>query len=105
MLYLTGGGAWAHTSYSASDAFFSACVGLCATTPSFSNTNSGYVLGGGIEWAPWSNNWIVRAEYLYYNLGGATASGFFTGATRAATTPVWNNMTVNSARVGLSYKF
>jgi outer membrane immunogenic protein len=105
LLYFTGGGAWGRASYASTDAFLGNCPGLCATTPSFSNTGSGYVLGGGIEWAPWSNNWIVRAEYLYYSLGGATGAGFFTGATRAETIPVWNNVTVNLARLGLSYKF
>jgi hypothetical protein len=24
----------------------------------------------GVEWAPWANNWLVRAEYLNYNFGG-----------------------------------
>ena len=61
LVYLTGGGAWGRTSYSSTDVFFFGCP-ACATT-SFSNTSSGYVLGGGLEWAPWSNNWIVRAEY------------------------------------------
>jgi outer membrane immunogenic protein len=53
LVYLTGGGAWGRTSYSSTDVFFFGCPN-CATT-SFSNTSSGYVLGGGLEWAPWSN--------------------------------------------------
>jgi outer membrane immunogenic protein len=103
LVYLTGGGAWGRTSYSSTDVFFSGCP-VCATT-SFSNTSSGYVLGGGLEWAPWSNNWIVRGEYLYYNLTGATGAGFAAGVPIAAANPTWSNMAVSSYRLGLSYKF
>jgi outer membrane immunogenic protein len=103
LVYLTGGGAWGRTSYSSTDVFFFGCP-ACATT-SFSNTSTGYVLGGGMEWAPWSNNWIVRAEFLYYNLGGATGAGFVAGIPFAAANPTWSNMAVSSGRAGLSYKF
>ncbi len=103
LVYLTGGGAWGRTSYSSTDVFIFGCP-ACATT-SFSNTSAGYVLGGGLEWAPWSNNWIVRAEFLYYNLGGATGAGFVAGIPIAAANPTWSNMAVTSGRAGLSYKF
>jgi outer membrane immunogenic protein len=55
LLYITAGGAFGRTSFSSTDIFISGCP-ACATT-SFSNTSSGVVLGGGVEWAPWSNNW------------------------------------------------
>jgi outer membrane immunogenic protein len=103
LVYLTGGGAWGRTSYSSTDVFFSGCPN-CATT-SFSDTSSGYVLGGGLEWAPWSNNWIVRGEYLYYNLSGATGGGFPPGVGFVSANPTWSNMAVSSGRLGLSYKF
>ena len=103
LVYLTGGGAWGRTSYSSTDVFFFGCP-ACATT-SFSSTSSGLVLGGGLEWAPWGNNWIVRAEYLYYSLGGATGAGFVAGIPVAAANPTWSSMAVSSGRAGLSYKF
>jgi outer membrane immunogenic protein len=103
LVYLTGGGAWGRTSYSSTDVFFFGCP-ACATT-SFSDTSSGLVLGGGLEWAPWGNNWIVRAEYLYYSLGGATGAGFVAGIPVAAANPTWSSMAVSSGRAGLSYKF
>jgi outer membrane immunogenic protein len=34
---------------------------------SLSKTLSGYVVGGGLEWA-FLNHWSVRAEYMYYHL-------------------------------------
>jgi outer membrane immunogenic protein len=103
LAYLTAGGAWGRTSYSSTDVFFFGCP-ACATT-SFSNTSAGYVLGGGLEWAPWSDNWIVRAEILYYNLGGSTGAGFMPGIPIAAANPTWSNMAVSSGRAGVSYKF
>jgi opacity protein-like surface antigen len=62
-----------------------------------------YVVGAGVEWAPWSTNWIVRAECLYQS--GATAVSFFPPLVAVAANPVWNNVSTQSARVGLSYKF
>jgi outer membrane immunogenic protein len=103
LLYVTGGGAWGRSSYSSVDAF-GGCPGNCGIV-SFSNTSSGYVVGAGVEWAPWSTNWIVRAEYLYYNLSGATAVSFFPPPVAVAANPVWNNISIQSARIGLSYKF
>jgi outer membrane immunogenic protein len=102
MVYFTGGGAWGRTSYTSVDNF-GACPN-CAVA-AFSNTSSGYVLGGGVEWAPWSNNWIVRAEYLYYNLAGTTGTSFLVGTPIVGATPTWNNMSISSARIGLGYKF
>ncbi len=87
MLYGTGGFAYVRNEVS-------------ATGPggSISNSeyNSGYTLGGGIEWAAW-DRWSVKAEYLYVhsddasvNLGGVTFVGD-------------NNFSV--VRAGLNYRF
>ena len=103
LLYVTAGGAWAHASFSSTDIFVFGCP-ACATT-SLSNTISGVVLGGGIEWAPWSNNWTIRAEYLYYGFGGGTGTGFVPGIAMPATSVTWSSLNVSSGRAGLSYKF
>jgi outer membrane immunogenic protein len=104
LVYFTGGGAWGRTSYTAVDAFTGGCPNCGAT--SFSNTASGWVIGGGVDWAPWSNNWIVRVEYLHYDLEGATSTSFFQSAPSfVAANPTWNNISVDSVRAGLSYKF
>jgi opacity protein-like surface antigen len=64
------------------------------------------VVGFGFDWAPWSNNWIVRIEYLYHSLGGATATAILQPPlSGVATYPAWKDIVVQSARVGLSYKF
>jgi opacity protein-like surface antigen len=99
LFFATGGGAWGRSTYSSADVFPGGCP-LCGAT-SFSKTASGYVVGAGMDWAPWRNNWIIRAEYLYYNLSGATATSVFPGTTN----PVWNNISIQSARIGVAYKF
>jgi outer membrane immunogenic protein len=104
LFFVTGGGAWGWSSYNSIDAFTGGCPNCGAT--SFSNTSGGYVVGGGVDWAPWNNNWIVRVEYLYHNLGGATATAAFQSPfAGVAATPVWKDVVVQTARVGLSYKF
>jgi len=103
MPYATGGGAWGRSSYTSIDAFNGGCPNCGGT--SFSNSNSGYVVGAGVDWAPWSNNWIVRLEYLHYGLNGASATANFQPpSTGVAANPVWGNVKVDSVRVGLSYK-
>jgi outer membrane immunogenic protein len=106
LLYVTGGGAWGNPSFSGNHTYASPCPN-CSLTGNISNSSStGWVAGGGIDWAPWHNNWIVRAEGLYYSLGGASALGFQQGTTTPATTAWnWNRVTVVEGRVGVSYKF
>jgi outer membrane immunogenic protein len=40
-------------------------------TGSNSNTNSGWLLGAGVEWA-FTNNWSVKLEYDYLGLNSRT---------------------------------
>jgi outer membrane immunogenic protein len=74
-----------------------------AQTPGFgtqSDTNAGWTLGGGLE-AALSQNWTVKAEYLYVDLGkmncGLNCGGGLTT----------DNVTfhTNILRAGLNYKF
>jgi outer membrane immunogenic protein len=105
LLYVTGGAAWGNSDYSGVDAYRGGCPN-CSVTGSFNNTSNGWVAGGGVEWAPWNTNWIVRAEGLYYSLSGASAFGFQQGTTTPATTSwTWNRSEIIEGRVGVSYKF
>jgi opacity protein-like surface antigen len=72
LFFVTGGMAWGASNYRSVDIFAAGCPACGGTT--FSQTDAGYVVGFGFDWAPWSNNWIVRIEYLYHSLGGATAT-------------------------------
>jgi outer membrane immunogenic protein len=105
LLYFTGGGAWADVDYSASATNEPPSTYIAST--SFSKTASGYVLGGGLEWALWSQ-WSVRAEYLFYHLNTSTSvvvpesTGNFPSNPTAFS---WNNTEIQTVRVGASYKF
>jgi outer membrane immunogenic protein len=104
LIYATGGAAWADIDYNASAIRTSNGYNAPA---SFSDTVSGWVVGGGVEWLL-TNNWMIRAEYLYYDFNGgnsvvaADASGNFPAFPSGYT---WNDATVQVVRGGLSYKF
>ena len=107
LLYFTGGGAWADVGYSASATNEGSSY---VASTSFSKTVSGYVLGGGIEWALWSN-WSLRTEYLFYHLNTSTAVNTYnTGPGNFGPIPLgsgfsWSDTDIHVVRVGGSYKF
>jgi outer membrane immunogenic protein len=82
LLYATGGVAWANVNIPGVD-----------TLPA-DQTKNGWVVGGGFEWAPWANNWSVRAEYLYYRFTSVELGAGFAG-----------DISISEARVGVAYKF
>jgi outer membrane immunogenic protein len=103
LFFITAGGAWGRSSYRSFDVLAGGCP-ACAVT-AFSNTTSGYVLGIGFDWALWNSNWILRTEYLYHSVSGGTATEAFEPPLGVAASPTWKDIVVQSARIGLSYKF
>jgi outer membrane immunogenic protein len=106
MVYGTAGGAWGKVDYAASN-FAPATLGgpAYATTAAFSNTQGGWVAGGGLEWMI-TNNWLLRGEYLYYGLNSSPS--VVAGAGNFPAFPSgysWSNTNVSVARAALSYKF
>ncbi len=104
LVYGTGGDAWKRTDYSGTDTFNTG--GSVATA--FGQSQTGWVAGGGVEWAPWSNNWILRLEYLHYQFGGVSSTVTGRNAlTRDpfATTFNFDGLKLDTVRAGLSYKF
>ncbi len=97
MIYVTGGGALAHTQYSGLNAFAGGCPNCVGTA--FSATSEGWVAGTGVEWAPWSNNWLIRGEYLHYDIGGASSRPSLVSAFN------FHRLRIDEGRVALSYKF
>lgn len=70
-----------------------------------SPTMVGYTAGGGVEYAT-SPHWILRAEYLYVNLGHQSVTSTNTTAGYTADVITFNhNYSTNIGRVGISYKF
>jgi opacity protein-like surface antigen len=50
---------------------YSAFIPLFNEQLEASETRTGWTVGGGIEWAFWSN-WSAKAEYDYYDFGTRT---------------------------------
>lgn len=90
--YAKGGGAWVQNSASITNLTTGASI-------SASNTNSGFVAGGGIEWA-FVTNWTVKAEYDFIGLQHVNFSGL------AFPTDIFTvRRDIQTFKVGLNYKF
>jgi outer membrane immunogenic protein len=104
MLYFTGGAAWANIDYRGS-----ATVATPATAAvSSSNSTTGWVIGGGVEWAMpaflLAGDWTARVEYLHYEFDGTTIGAAFAPAPGTATF-AFADPSVDVVRFGLNYKF
>jgi outer membrane immunogenic protein len=95
LFYATGGIAWGNFGYAASAAF-----GPSASA-SFSDTKTGWVIGGGAEWA-FSPGWSVRAEYLHYEFAGTSRTVPTAGGTVSFG---WQDTSVDVVRTGVTYRF
>jgi outer membrane immunogenic protein len=115
LAYVTGGGAWLHVE----------TISNCGTTPgtglpctpdpngfspaviTYSQTLSGWTLGGGLEAALWPN-WVARAEYRYADFGSFTVTDTRTRASGALSpfTATYDvKVKTHTALFGLAYKF
>jgi len=108
LAYVTGGAAWGGFNYSASNS--NAGTGGAGPTfynapVSFNKTQTGFVVGGGLEWMA-TRNWLLRAEYLYYGFNsGPNVTGTSANFPLFPSNYVWGRTNVNVARVGAAYKF
>ncbi len=100
LAYGTGGAAWARSNYTGLDVLD---TGFAFATSS-RDTRIGWVAGGGIDWAPWSNNWVLRFEYLHYQLGGVS-SVVTDAASGNSVNFGFGDLKVDTVRAGLGYKF
>jgi outer membrane immunogenic protein len=103
LLYATGGLAFGQVD----DTVFTTYApgfGPLSFPGSSSDTRVGWTIGGGAEWAL-TQNWTVKAEYLYFDLGDTTIT-----ANPAAANPPFqirstHDLTGSIARLGVNYKF
>lgn len=63
LFYAKGGVAWDHNKYNVPG-----LAGGTTFNDVFSDSRSGWTVGGGVEWAFWQN-WSVRVEYDFYGFG------------------------------------
>jgi outer membrane immunogenic protein len=108
LLYFTGG-----LAYGRVNADFSLHPSLGTTAVTDSETRTGWVIRGGLEWAL-DRSWRVRAEYLYMDLGTMRTKLGPVSATIldcefpidvTASGTARTDLTDQIVRVGLSYKF
>src|SRR5215467_1274222 len=86
LFYGKAGGGWVGSD----DLTITNTVTGASITVSNNNTNSGWLVGGGIEWA-FAPNWSVKIEYDYLRLNSQTftapAGGFLAGDTFTTSNP------------------
>jgi outer membrane immunogenic protein len=104
LLYAKGGVAWANETHS--QFFTPAATGISTLVSSLDHTQTGWVVGGGIEWAM-SGNWSAKVEYNYVDLG----SDRFTflnnpPAPGARATDIWDiDQRIHMVKFGINYRF
>jgi outer membrane immunogenic protein len=99
--YVKGGGGWVGAnSFTVTDVTTGASF-----TAGNSNTVSGWLIGGGFEWA-FANNWSVRVEYDYFGLSGRsfTVPAIAPVAIAGDTFTTGKN-NIQMATVGINYLF
>jgi outer membrane immunogenic protein len=94
--YVTGGFAWANVTYSVDSTFVSGGTSTPNGGGSGSETATGWVLGGGLEYAI-TEHITAKAEYLYADLGSQNYG--------TAIDPIDADVIVQTAKAGLNYKF
>lgn len=118
LFYVKGGVAWDRNRWDLSDA-------ANAFNPSvFSETRTGWTVGGGVEWVLWNPRWTAFIEGNYYDFGhgGSTINGKssstsqsfgFSGSSPLVTTSTTTshnifstgNQHIETVKVGINYKF
>ncbi len=103
LAYVTGGFAYGRGSLSTALTRTTGCAGANnCQQGSVSDTLTGWTVGGGLEWAL-ANNWSVKAEYLYFDLGSLShlmTDPFFPLTTFRASTDFKGHI----IRAGINYK-
>jgi outer membrane immunogenic protein len=97
LLYLQGGGAWAHTSSNIT----AGGVQIGQT----SHTGTGWTIGGGAEWM-FAPHWSVFLEGNYMDFGSRSGTAFTpTGTTCAPGCAFSAKATETTVLVGVNYRF
>jgi outer membrane immunogenic protein len=108
LIYATGGAAFARITISQTYSDALGTPQVLPTSLAFSSVQTGYAVGGGLEYAL-DNNWLLRAEYLYAG-GFASKGGTYLGTSSASGNSDGHSFTgslnnIQMVRTGLSYKF
>ena len=117
MLYGTGGVAFGKIDYTGTGALNNPFGFIYAANTAFNKTAVGWTAGAGLEWMV-TSHWLVRGEYLFYDLSSAQNAATnnpltFNGLCIVGMCPPptantafsWGQMRLNEVRAALSYKF
>jgi outer membrane immunogenic protein len=99
LLYGKGGGGWV-----GNNSFTVANLTTGASVSGGSTTNSGWLVGVGVEWA-FAPNWTVKAEYDYFGLSGRTFTVPLTSPFLAGDVFTTGSNNVQTVTVGINYLF
>jgi outer membrane immunogenic protein len=102
LVYFTGGAAFTGVNYAAGNS--APITGGYATSVSFTETQAGYVLGGGVEFLTW-DRWLVRGEYLFHHFGDVSAVGAAPNFPNFPSGYSWSGFDVHEVRAAVSFKF
>jgi outer membrane immunogenic protein len=102
LFYVKGGGGWVGNSGFTVANITNGIPGV-SVAGSGSGTQSGWLFGGGIEWAFW-NNWSAKLEYDYIGLGN-TSFTVPAGPVLAGDTFTLHNQNVQMVKIGINYLF
>ncbi len=103
LLYVTGGLAFADAEHTWDDGSFSP-GNIFDLSPEKIHLNFGWVAGLGIEHA-WTDNWLVRIEGLYFDLGSDDGDVSFTSGPFSEHDEFEVDQEIWVGRIGISYKF
>jgi len=103
LLYAKGGFAWGDFSSTAQT--FNA-AGTMVTTSSGGETRTGWVLGGGLEYAL-GGNWSAKVEYTYMDFANDTVTRTQNNLVTGAVSQVQrtNDTQVQEVKFGINYRF
>lgn len=104
LAYITGGLAWgrakANLAIAATSVTPPAAPIVFAEAVAASNTDWGWALGGGFEWA-FADDWTLRAEYLFISLDNG---GIFLTPSGAGVLN-WHGVDLHTIRAALNFRF
>jgi len=95
MPYVTGGLAWANVKVRDQWADYNGGVLVSSGSSSRSETEWGWAIGGGMEYA-FTDNWTAKVEYMYTDIGSVTWD-------RRSSSDF--DVTSSTLKVGVNYKF
>lgn len=105
LLYMKGGVAWAKQKYGGD--WSVAVIGgpTVAGSVSANPTRTGWVIGGGYEYA-FARNWSAMIEYNYMGFGTSTVTFPVTGIIPVGTSYIGNiSQNIQTVTVGINYRF